>query len=126
MKLLIVDDSFVVRQVIERQALGSELEQVLQAADGLEAVRLFEQYRPSIVTMDLTMPNLDGLECIGQLKAIEPNTSILVISALNSHETAMEAIARGACGFLTKPFAQLELEEALQELLLHAQKNQAI
>ena len=70
--------------------------------------------------MDLTMPNLDGLAAIAQIRAIDPAASILVISALNSHRIALDAIQRGACGFLTKPFTEREVCEALDELVLHA------
>ncbi|MGH9423620.1 MAG: response regulator, partial [Thermoanaerobaculia bacterium] len=73
-----------------------------------------------MVTMDLTLPRLGGLSAIQQIRTIAPRTSILVISALNSHKTAMEAIALGACGFLTKPFAAREVSEALDQLAQHA------
>jgi DNA-binding response OmpR family regulator len=70
--------------------------------------------------MDLTLPRLDGLGAIRRMREIAPQTSILVISALNSHKTAMEAIALGACGFLTKPFTPREIAEALDQLAEHA------
>ena len=104
MKLLIVDDSVVVRNSIERSVNADAIAVVLRAEDGEEAVSLFDRERPELVTMDLTLPRLDGLAAIRRIQEIEPRTSILVISALNSHKTAMEAIALGACGFLTKPF----------------------
>lgn len=120
MKLLIVDDSLVVRNAIERSALRDEIHEIYRAEDGEEAVRLYREHRPALVTMDLTMPRLDGLGAIRQIRALEPRASILVISALNSYETALEAIRRGACGFLTKPFTEREVGEALGDLLQHA------
>lgn len=120
MKLLIVDDSLIVRNAIARCAEGSRLEEVLRAEDGAAAVELFSRHRPRLVTMDLTMPRLDGLAAIQAIRSLEPNTSILVISALNSHKTALEAIRRGACGFLTKPFTEKEVAEALDDLIRHA------
>jgi two-component system chemotaxis response regulator CheY len=86
MKLLIVDDSLIVRNAIARCAEASRLREVLRAEDGEAAVALFAEHRPQLVTMDLTMPRLDGLGAIQAIKAIEPSTSILVISALNSHK----------------------------------------
>lgn len=83
-------------------------------------MELFHQHVPELVTMDLTLPGLDGLSCIASMCAEKPDTSILVISALNSHQTAMEAINRGACGFLVKPFTDAEVEEALNDLVQHA------
>ena len=70
--------------------------------------------------MDLTMPQVDGLACLQELQAIQADASILVISALTSHATAMKAISLGACGFLVKPFTPAELSEALQDLVAHA------
>ncbi len=120
LKLMIVDDSLIVRNAIARCAEASHLGEVLRAEDGEAAVDLFTRHRPRLVTMDLTMPRLDGLAAIQAIRAIDPHTSILVISALNSHKTALEAIRRGACGFLTKPFTEKEVAEALDDLIRHA------
>ncbi|MEO1087319.1 MAG: response regulator [Acidobacteriota bacterium] len=121
MKLLIVDDSLIVRNAIERSVANGQITDVVRAEDGAQAVEIFRGQRPDLVTMDLTMPNLDGLGAIQQIRAIEPKASILVISALNSHKTAMEAIRRGACGFLTKPFTEREVGDALDALVAHAE-----
>lgn len=120
MKLLVADDSLVVRNAIERAVAGGVVTAVVRAADGADAVALFELHRPELVTMDLTMPHLDGLGAIEAIVAIDPAVAILVISALNSHATALEAIRRGACGFLTKPFVEAEVAAAIEELANHA------
>jgi two-component system, chemotaxis family, chemotaxis protein CheY len=121
MKLLVVDDSLVVRNVIARNLDGGgAITEVLRAEDGSQAVELYAQHRPELVTMDLTMPNLDGLAAIARIREIEPRASILVISALNSHRIALDAIQRGACGFLTKPFTEREVSAALDDLVHHA------
>ncbi len=121
MKLLVVDDSLVVRNAITRSGLAArEVSEVLRAEDGREAVAMFAAHRPELVTMDLTMPRLDGLAAITAIRSLDAEVSILVISALNSHAVALEAIRRGACGFLTKPFTESEIVEALEELVAHA------
>ncbi len=120
MKLLIVDDSLIMRNAIERNVSNNVISEIYTAADGEEAMRLFYEHEPPLVTMDLTIPKLDGLSCIGEICRKKPDTAILVISALNSHKTAMEAIGRGACGFLVKPFTELEVTEAIDDLVLHA------
>jgi two-component system, chemotaxis family, chemotaxis protein CheY len=120
--LLIVDDSLVVRNAVARGAVrlfGAPL----LAADGQQAVELFRRHRPELVTMDLTMPHLDGLGAISAILELEPVTSILVISALNSQAIALEAIQRGACGFLTKPFTEPEVRHALEQLVTHAHEH---
>ena len=121
MKLLIVDDSLIVRNAIERAVKSGQISAVVRAEDGAAAVAAYREHSPELVTMDLTMPNLDGLGAISQIRDMQPNASILVISALNSHKTAMEAISRGACGFLTKPFTEREVQEALDALVAHAE-----
>jgi two-component system chemotaxis response regulator CheY len=123
MRLLVVDDSLVVRNAVERGIVSGIEPEVLKAADGREAVELFARHRPPLVTMDLTMPHMDGLEAISAVLALEPKTSILVISALNSQAIALEAIRRGACGFLTKPFTEREVREALVQLVNHAHEH---
>lgn len=125
MKLLIVDDSLIVRNAIERNVRHPEITEVFQADNGVVALQLFYQHSPELVTMDLTMPHLDGITCLQELQKNGASASILVISAINSHRTAMEAVTRGACGFLVKPFTPTELIEALSELILHAQQNGA-
>ena len=115
--LLIVDDSHIIRRRIERSVAIDGLDIVGTAADGDEAVRKFRKLLPDAVTMDLTMPGMDGLQTISAVLAIRPDTRILVVSALADRSTAIEAIRRGARGFLSKPFDDAQLNEALTELL---------
>ncbi len=117
LKLMIVDDSNIIRRRIERSQQIERLQVVGSAANGREALELFAQTDPDVVTMDLTMPEMDGIDCVEQLVALKPALLILVISALADKATAVEAISRGANGFLCKPFTERELNEALSELL---------
>ncbi len=123
MKLLIVDDSLIIRKAIERNVRQAEITSIFQAENGIVALQIFQQERPELVTMDLTMPHLDGIACLKEIQKSGPPASILVISAINSHRTAMEAVAYGACGFLVKPFTPHELIEAFNDLVHHAQQN---
>ena len=116
-KLMIVDDSNIMRRRIERSQQFEELELVGTAADGIEALDLFKRTDPDVVTMDITMPHMDGIECIGRLVAMKPSIRILVVSALADKATAVEAMERGANGFLNKPFSDRQLNEAIAELL---------
>lgn len=117
MKLMIVDDSNVIRRKIERSAHIGNLEVIGMAPDGISAVKLCQQTNPDLVTMDLTMPHMDGIECIEQLISIKPDLLILVVSALADKATAIEALKKGAHGFLCKPFSEDELSDALVELI---------
>ena len=116
-KLLIVDDSNIVRRRIERSQQFDDLEVVGTAANGIEALELARRTDPDLVTMDLTMPQMDGIECITQLVQMKPEVRILVISALADKATAVEAMERGANGFLNKPFTDRQLNEAIAELM---------
>lgn len=129
MKLLVVDDSLVMRNAIARGLLGDDVSEkdseVIFAEDGERALQLYREHRPEVVTMDLTMPRLDGLAAIAAIRAVDPEAAILVISALNSHRNAIEAIRRGACGFLTKPFAEQELIDAVRQVREHARRDRS-
>ena len=116
-KLMIVDDSNIMRRRIERSQQFEELELVGTAANGVDALELFKKTDPDVVTMDLTMPRMDGIECIGRLVALKPAVRILVISALADKATAVEAMEKGANGFLNKPFTDRQLNEAIAELM---------
>ena len=72
---------------------------------------------PDLITMDLTMPNMDGETCIAEIARFLPNAQILVVSALSDKATALRAILKGAHGFLHKPFTDQELIDSLIELI---------
>jgi two-component system chemotaxis response regulator CheY len=116
-KLMIVDDSNIMRRRIERSQQFEELQLVGTAGNGEEALELFRKTDPDVVTMDLTMPRMDGIECIGRLVELKPAIRILVISALADKATAVEAMEKGANGFLNKPFTDRQLNEAIAELM---------
>jgi two-component system, chemotaxis family, chemotaxis protein CheY len=116
-RLLIVDDSSTVRRSIERHILSERVTEIYQAANGREAMELFERYHPEFVTMDLTMPEMDGLTCISKMMALKPDTRLMVISALGDAETAIEAVERGANEYVVKPFSAEDLNLALANLV---------
>ena len=117
LKLLIVDDSNIIRRRIARSPAVDRLAVVGAAANGVEAIEMCRAMDPDVVTMDLTMPEMDGVDCVEKLVAMKPELLILVVSALSDKATAVEAIRRGANGFLCKPFTDRQLDEALAELL---------
>jgi two-component system chemotaxis response regulator CheY len=117
LKLLIVDDSNIIRRKIERELKIDRLQVIATASNGRLAVEAFRKEPADVVTMDITMPEMDGIECVEKLVAIKPDVLILIISALSDKSTAIEALKRGANGFLCKPFTDRQLTEALAELI---------
>ncbi|MGQ0711491.1 MAG: response regulator transcription factor [Rhodoferax sp.] len=119
MRLLIVDDSNMIRSRISRVVQSGGLSNIALvglARNGAEALRIARATQPEVVTMDLTMPEMDGLECIAQMLAMLPRTNILVVSALSDKSTAIRALRLGARGFVPKPFSDDELRMALLDV----------
>jgi two-component system, chemotaxis family, chemotaxis protein CheY len=120
MKLMIVDDSNIIRSRISRILSDPKLppiEIVGTAASGIEALALFKAAQPELATLDLTMPEMDGVECTSALIEENPDIKILIVSALSDKATAIQALKNGASGFLYKPFTDDELINALLELI---------
>ncbi|MDO4450607.1 MAG: response regulator [Moraxella sp.] len=116
-KLMIVDDSNIIRNRIEKSFKHSEIQIVGTATNGVEALQKFSELNPDFVTMDLTMPEMDGLECIQRIVAQGTGVSILVVSALTDKDTALEALQYGARGFICKPFGEEELNAAITRMI---------
>jgi two-component system chemotaxis response regulator CheY len=87
------------------------------ARNGLEALEMHALLHPTLVTMDLTMPAMDGAECVAKLVQRDPELRILVISALADKLTAIDALEKGASGFLCKPFSDRQLNDAMRKLI---------
>lgn len=120
MRLLIVDDSNMIRSRISRLVQAGGLPGLTVtgvARNGAEALRVARATQPDVVTMDLTMPEMDGVECISEMLRMLPRTSILVVSALADKSTAIQALRLGARGFVAKPFSDDELKLALLDVM---------
>jgi len=120
LSMMIVDDSTVIRNRIARLVSNPQLPLIRiagLAANGEVALQMARETRPDLITMDLTMPNMDGEACIEEIARFLPDAQILVVSALSDKATALRAILKGAHGFLHKPFTDEELLESLVELI---------
>lgn len=104
MKILIVDDAALMRTVLRRIFESAGFNEIVEAADGEEAVRLYRRETPDLVTMDITMPEMNGLVAIQKIIALNPRANIIVCSALGQKEIVLDAIKSGAKHFLVKPF----------------------
>ena len=117
MKLLIVDDSMMMRDTIERYLEDYDLTIIGTASNGAEALKIIESDKPDVVTLDITMPEMDGLECLENIMKINPETKVMIITALSDKLTGLQAIDKGATGFFLKPVDPEELKEGFDELL---------
>ncbi|MBP3195120.1 MAG: response regulator [Cardiobacteriaceae bacterium] len=116
-RIMVVDDSMIIRNKISRLPKDSGFSIVCEAKNGQQAVELCKRYKPDIITLDITMPEMDGLEALGKLLLISPDVKVLIVSALSDQATGLEALELGAQGFLTKPFTETTLLKALNTLV---------
>ena len=117
MKLLIVDDSSVMRRTIEKNLNNYDLEIIGQAANGVEAVQMVMDKKPDVVTLDITMPEMDGIACLEEIMRINPETKVMIITALADKLTGLTALDKGARGFMYKPVNAEDLARAFDKLL---------
>ncbi|MFC5051834.1 response regulator transcription factor [Rubritalea spongiae] len=117
MKLLVVDDSLMMREAIANAYQGSIFTEFETASNGLEAVQAFKCFQPEVVTLDITMPHMDGLAAMSEMLEMDSSASILIVSALADSHTAIQALKRGAHQFICKPFDTSDLKEALDDLI---------
>ena len=120
--LLITDDSMIIRELIKDVAVEGGWRVVAEATNGQEAVDHYREFRPTAVTLDLVMPQFDGLHALKGIRALDPEARVLVISAINQTDVLKEAIRCGAADFIVKPFAKERVATALQLLANQAAK----
>ena len=103
-RLLVVDDAMLMRRMIRDVAVEAGWEVVGEAKNGQEGVDLFDQLRPDLVTMDVVMPEMGGLEALRRIKGLDPAARVVMVTALDQKQTIEEAIRDGALDFIVKPF----------------------
>ena len=116
-KVLIVDDSAVIRKAIVKFLAAYEVEIVGSASNGTSALQLFNEYTPDIVTLDITMPGLDGFQVLNEMIRTNNQVKIIVITALADKATGLKALKNGAKSYLTKPFGPEKLKNAFDRLI---------
>ena len=119
MKLLIVDDSNMIRQMIQASISKFNFE-TFQAGNGKEAIEIFKTEKPEIVTLDITMPEMDGLAVLEELLKINDKAQVIMITAVHDKVKSIEAMDKGAADFINKPFDPEKLEKALQRAIEQA------
>ncbi|MCG0278144.1 MAG: response regulator [Thermanaeromonas sp.] len=116
-RVLVVDDAAFMRMMIKDILTKNGYEIAGEAENGQKAVELYQQLKPDVVTMDITMPEMDGIAAVKAIKKIDPDAKIIMCSAMGQQLMVMEAIQAGAKDFIVKPFQQERVLQALQKVL---------
>ena len=103
-KILLVDDAAFMRMMIKDALQKNGFTDLYEAADGVEAVSKFNEVKPDLVIMDITMPNMDGLSALKAIKTIDAAANVVMCSAMGQEAMVIEAIKLGAKDFIVKPF----------------------
>lgn len=106
MKVLIVDDAMFLRKTLKDMLIRNNITVIGEAVDGLDAVEKYKELKPELVTMDITMPGMGGMEALQAILKYDPNAKILMCSAMGRPDFQIESIKLGAKGFITKPFKE--------------------
>jgi two-component system, chemotaxis family, chemotaxis protein CheY len=122
-RLLVTDDAEIMREIIKDAATSAGWEVVGTATNGQEAIDKYKELRPDVVTLDLVMPEFDGLHALRGILGFDPNATVLVVSALDQRNVLKEAFKTGATDFLVKPFDRNQLVSALNT---HADKKETV
>lgn len=116
-KILIVDDAAFMRMMIKDILTKNGFEVVGEAADGNQAVEKYKELSPDLVTMDITMPEKDGIAALKEIKSLDANAKIIMCSAMGQQAMVIDAIQAGAKDFIVKPFQADRVIEAIQKAL---------
>ena len=103
-KILTVDDAAFMRKVIKDTLSKAGYTEIFEAEDGAMAVEKYNELKPDLVLMDITMPNMDGLEALKAIRGSDPNANVVMCSAMGQESMVMDAVRSGAKDFIVKPF----------------------
>ncbi|PRR79386.1 Chemotaxis protein CheY [Clostridium liquoris] len=116
-KVLIVDDAAFMRMMIKDILEKNGFEVIGEANNGLKAIELYKKERPDVVTMDITMPDMDGIEAVKEIKSLDASAKIIMCSAMGQQGMVMDAIKAGAKDFIVKPFQPDRVLEAINKVV---------
>lgn len=115
-KILIVDDSRTSRKMLRNILESNGHEIIDEAVNGQEGVQKFQALKPDVVTLDITMPVVDGVEALNMIKALDPESKVVMVTAAGQKNKMIECIKAGANEFLTKPFEQQEIVDVINKM----------
>lgn len=116
-KILIVDDSSFLRNSLKKILEGHGYEVVGMAENGLEAVSRYKELKPDLITLDIIMPQMNGLQALQTLRTIDPNVSAVMVSSMSSKESVMDCVKAGAKNYILKPFQEDKVIAVIEKAL---------
>lgn len=116
-KILIVDDASFMRMMIKDILTKNGYTVVGEAPDGLQAIEKYKELSPDLVTMDITMPEMDGITALKEIRKIDPHAKVIMCSAMGQQAMVIDAIQAGAKDFIVKPFQADRVIEAIKKTL---------
>ncbi|MCI1882365.1 MAG: response regulator [Sporolactobacillus sp.] len=116
-RVLVVDDAAFMRMMLKDILVKNGYEVVGEAANGSEAVSKYEELKPDLVTLDITMPEMDGIQALKKIKTIDGNCKVIMCSAMGQQAMVIDAIQAGAKDFIVKPFQPDRVIEAIKKTL---------
>ena len=115
--VLIVDDSMVMRKMIAQIIKSEAYDIVAEARNGKEAVELYQQHNPDVVTMDINMPEMDGITALNKILEINPKAIVVMLTSEGEKSTVVEAVSKGAKNYIVKPPERSNVLEKLRKAL---------
>jgi two-component system, chemotaxis family, chemotaxis protein CheY len=116
-RVLVVDDAAFMRKMVSDALSKAGHEVIGEACNGSEAVESFRSLKPELTTLDITMPEKDGLTALGEIMTLDPNARVIMCSALGQESKVLESIKLGARDFVVKPFQPARVQEAVEKAL---------
>jgi two-component system, chemotaxis family, chemotaxis protein CheY len=116
-RVMVCDDAAFMRMMIKDILVKNGYEIAAEAENGLKAVEQYPDAKPDLVLMDITMPEVDGIEAVRRIKALDPNANVIMCSAMGQQAMVIEAIQAGAKDFIVKPFQADRVLEAVRKVI---------
>jgi len=116
-RILIVDDAVFMRTVLRKMLEEEGFDIVAEAGNGIEAIKMAKEHQPDVVTLDITMPEMDGVTALPDILLAAPETKVIMCSAMGQQPMVVDAIKAGAKDFIVKPFQKARVVQAIEHVL---------
>lgn len=116
-KILLVDDAAFMRKVIRDTLTKAGYTEIYEAVDGADAVKKYAEVQPDLVLMDITMPNMDGLEALKAIRSADAGANVVMCTAMGQESMVMDAVRSGAKDFIVKPFKEDRILKTVGNIL---------